>query len=154
MLRQFGETSQSLFDFIVVEFAVCGFPDAAPFVEELLNSGQALVLFDGLDKVSKTEEHDRRGEVTQMLAQFARQYGECHIVVTCHIAGVEYTFDPAFAYQEMANFAPDQVDAFVSAWFWDESDRDKGVALAEGMLAALELPEYKAIRDLSRSPLC
>lgn len=152
-LKQFGETSQSLFDFIVVEFAVCGFPDAAPFVETLLKSGQALVLFDGLDEVSKTEERDRRGEVTQMLAQFARQYGECHIVVTCRIAAVDYTFEPAFAYLEMADFAPDQVEAFVHTWFWDESDKDKGVALAEGMLAALELPEHKGIRDLSRNPL-
>ncbi len=152
-LKQFGETSQSLFDFIVTEFAVCGFPDAAPFVETLLKEGKALVLFDGLDEVSKTEEHDRRGEVTQMLAQFARQYGDCHIVVTCRIAAVDYTFEPAFTYLEMADFAPDQVEAFVRAWFWDESDKDKGVALAEGMLAALELPEHKGIRDLSRNPL-
>ncbi len=152
-LKQFGDTSQSLFGFIVDEFAVCGFPDAAPFVETLLKSGKALVLFDGLDEVSKSEERDRRGEVTQMLAQFARQYGDCHIVVTCRIAAVDYTFEPAFIYLEMADFAPDQVDAFVRAWFWDESDKDKGVALAQGMLAALELPEHKGIRDLSRNPL-
>lgn len=152
-LKQFGEKSQSLFDFIVDEFAVCGFPEATPFVEALLKSGQALVLFDGLDEVSKSEEHDRRGEVTRMLAQFARQYGECHIVVTCRIAAVDYTFEPAFAYLEMADFAPDQMDAFVRAWFWDDSDKDKGAALAEGMLAALELPEHKGIRDLSRNPL-
>ncbi len=152
-LKQFGEKSQSLLDLIVNEFAVCGFPDAAPFVETLLKEGKGLVLFDGLDEVSKTEERDRRGEVTQMLAQFARQYGECHIVVTCRIAAVDYTFEPAFAYLEMADFAPDQVDTFVRAWFWDESDKDKGVALAEGMLAALELPEHKGIRDLSRNPL-
>jgi hypothetical protein len=152
-LKQFGETSQSLFDFIVDEFAVCGFPDAAPSVETLLKEGQALVLFDGLDEVSKTEEHDRRGEVTQMLAQFARQYGECHIVVTCRIAAVDYTFEPAFTYLEVADFASDQVDAFVRAWFWDESDKDKGVALAADMLAALKLPKHKGIRDLSRNPL-
>jgi hypothetical protein len=152
-LKQFGETSQSLFDFIVAEFAVCGFPDAAPFVEALLKSGQALVLFDGLDEASKTEKHDRRGEVTQMLAQFARQYGDCHIVITCRIAAVDYTFEPAFTYLEMADFAPDQVDAFVHAWFWDEIDRDASVALAEGMLAELAKPEHAGIRDLSRNPL-
>ena len=88
-----------------------------------------------------------------MLAQFARQYSDCHIVVTCRIAAVDYTFEPAFTYLEMADFAPDQVEAFVRAWFWDEHDKDKGVALAKGMLTEWAKPEHAGIRDLGRNPL-
>ena len=152
-LRQYAETGKSLLDFIVDEFAVCGFPDARPFVEALLQAGKALVLFDGLDEVGKTDEADRRGQVTEALAQFARQYGDCHIVITCRIAATEYTFQPAFTYVEMADFAPDQVEKFVRAWFWDDAAADKGVPLAEKMLAEWERPEHAGIRDLGRNPL-
>ena len=55
-LKQFAETKKPLLDFIVDQFAICHFPDAKPFVEALLKSGQALVLFDGLDEVTKAAE--------------------------------------------------------------------------------------------------
>ena len=71
-LKQFAESGKSLFDFIVEQFAVCHFPDAAPFVERLLKEGKALVLFDGLDEVTKDAEarDDRRGQVTEQIEQF------------------------------------------------------------------------------------
>ena len=152
-LKQFAETGKPLFDFIVDEFAICHFPDASQFVENLLKSGQALVLFDGLDEVSKSEVEDRRGQITEILAQFARQYSDCHIVITCRIAAVEYTFHHVFTYLEIADFAPIQVEAFVRAWFWDESDKDKGVTLGRGMLEQWARPEHAGIRDLGRNPL-
>ncbi len=152
-LKQFAEAGKPIFDFIVDEFGVCHFPDASEFVEKLLKSGMALVLFDGLDEVSKSEVHDRRGKVTETLALFTRQYNDCHFLITCRIAAVEYTFEPAFTYLEMADFAPDQVEAFVRAWFWDETAKDKGVALADGMLKEWERLEHAGIRDLGRNPL-
>ena len=93
-------------------------------------------------------------QVTQMIEQFSRQYDGCHIVVTCRIAATEYMFDPAFIYLELADFAPDQVDAFVRNWFWDRERRpEKGVRLAERMLAEWAKPEHEGIRDLGRNPL-
>ena len=32
---------------------MCGVPDAQPLVEQLLNAGDAIVLFDGLDEVNE-----------------------------------------------------------------------------------------------------
>jgi len=154
-LKQFAESGKSLFDFIVDQFAVCHFPDAAPFVEPLLKAGKALLLFDGLDEVTKAAEarDDRRGQVTELIEQFSRQYDGCHIVVTCRIAATEYMFDPAFSYLELADFAPDQVDAFVRNWFWDPANPDQSAGLAERMLAEYDRPEHVGIRDLSRNPL-
>ena len=61
-LRQYADAGKSLFDFIVDQFDVCHFPgNAAPFVDALLASGKALVLFDGLDEVAKSDAEDRRG---------------------------------------------------------------------------------------------
>ena len=154
-LKQFAEAKKPLLDYIVDQFAVCHFPDAAPFVEPLLKSGKALVLFDGLDEVTKAAEakDDQRGQVTQMIEQFARQYDGCHVVVTCRIAATEYTFPPPFIYLEMADFAPEQVDAFVRGWFWDAEAPDESAALAERMLAEWQRPEHAGIRDLGRNPL-
>lgn len=154
-LKQFAESSKTLFDFIVEQFEVCHFPDAAPFVEPLLTAGKALVLFDGLDEVTKdaAARTDRRGQVTELIEQFSHQYDGCHIAVTCRIAATEYMFDPAFVYLELADFAPDQVDAFVRNWFWDPAEPDRSAGLTERMLAEYDRPEHAGIRDLGRSPL-
>ena len=153
-LREVAETGKPLVEFIVDQFAICHFPgDATPFVEALLKSGQALVLFDGLDEVSTGADADRRGDMTAALMNFANVYSTCHIVITCRIAAVEATFDPGFTYLEMADFAPEQVEHFVRAWFWDENDTAAGAALAEQMLAEWKKPEHAGIRDLGRSPL-
>ncbi len=158
-LKQFAEADKagkSLFDFIVDQFAVCHFPgNAAPFIEQLLVSGGALLLFDGLDEVTAAEEAqaNQRGQVIKVLEQFARQYSACHIVITCRIAATEYTFDPAFTYLEMSDFAPEQADAFVRNWFWDKSEPDESANLAQHMLDELDRPEHEGIRDLARNPL-
>lgn len=154
-LKQFAESDKTLFDFIVAQFAACHFPDAAPFVEPLLKEGKALVLFDGLDEVTKSVKarDNRRGQVTEQIEQFARQYDGCHIIITCRIAATEFTFDPAFIYLELADFAPDQVEAFVRNWFWDSDDPDRSAGLAKRMLAEWKRPEHAGIRDLGRSPL-
>ena len=91
--------------------------------------------------------------MTEQIEQFARQYDGCHIVVTCRIAATDYTFDPAFIYLELADFAPDQVDSFVRNWFWDPAEVEKGADLAERMLAEWRRPEHAGIRDLGRNPL-
>lgn len=154
-LKQFAESGKPMFEFIVDQFAVCHFPDAAPFVEGLLKSGYALVLFDGLDEVTWAEDFqaNRRGQVTEILENFSHQYTHCHIVITCRIAAIDYTFSPAFTYLEMSDFGPEQVDMFVHNWFRDEAALDASTALAERMLAELAQPEHDGIRDLARSPL-
>lgn len=154
-LKQYADAGTPLLDFIVDQFDVCHFPDAAPFIEGLLKSGKALVLFDGLDEASTAEDvqANRRGRVTETIAEFSRIYSDCHIVVTCRIAATDYTFDSAFTYLEMSDFAPDQVDTFVRKWFWDQDDPELSAMLADQMLAELALPEHQGIRDLARSPL-
>lgn len=154
-LKQFVESGTTLFDFIVNQFAVCHFPNATPFVEPLLKAGRALVLFDGLDEVAKNvgPRTDRRGLVTKLIEQFSRQYDGCHIVITCRIAATEYMFDPDFTYLELADFAPDQVEAFVRNWFSDPAAPDRSAGLARRMLDELVRQEHRGIRDLARNPL-
>src|SRR5918911_32635 len=48
-LKHWADSGLELMPFIAERFDICGFPEAQPFVEELLKSGSAIVLFDGLD---------------------------------------------------------------------------------------------------------
>ena len=157
-LRQLAESAQTLDDlmaFIVDQFAICHFPDAAPFVDKLLREGKALVLFDGLDEVPRLPDpqEDQRGTMALTLERFARQYDQCHIAITSRIAATEYVFGAAFTYLEIADFAPEQVDAFVRNWFWDKKKPDQSSKTAAQMLEELEQPEHQGIRDLTRNPL-
>jgi len=154
-LKQYANARKPLLDFIVEQFAVCRFPDASPYVEALLESGGALVLFDGLDEVMRGEESqpDQRGQVAEELEQFALRYSDCYVVISSRIAAINYTFHPNFIYLELADFAPDQVKQFVRHWFMDEANPHESAALADQMLDELARPEHEGIRDLVRSPL-
>ena len=153
-LREYAKADKSLQEFIIDQFAVCHFPSATPFIDALLKSGRAIVLFDGLDEVPVTEEEgNQRNQVAEDLTRFARVYSNCHIIITCRIAATDYTFDPSFTYLEMSDFAPEQVEHFVRCWFWDESEPDRSSKFAAQMLSELQRPEHAGIRDLTRNPL-
>jgi len=149
-LKKYAESKQPLFDFIVAQFDVCHFPEAAPFVKALLKAGRALILFDGLDEVmdANAEQEQPQNAIAQELETFAKTYRECHVLITCRIAAVDRTFHESFTYLEMADFAPDQVAAFVQAWFAPPSPFPPQRVLDE-----LNESDQASIRDLARNPL-
>lgn len=144
-LKQYADTGLSLMAYIIKQFDVCGFPEAEPFVEELLRGGNALVLFDGLDEVTK--DANGRNLVAAKINQFSRKYSGCHIAVTCRVAATDYSFEQ-FRYVEMAEFAPEQVETFVRQWFMTG---EEAVGKADKMLTDLE--QHNGISDLTRNPL-
>lgn len=154
-LRQYANARKPLFDFIAEQFAVCRFPDAAAYVGALLESGSALLLFDGLDEVmssAETQPH-QRGQIAEELEQFALRYSDCHVLISYRIAATSYTFHSSFTYLELADFSLEQVTHFVRHWFADEANPEEGVAIADRMVYELALPEHEGIRDLARNPL-
>jgi len=64
--NSWGYSKKNLFDFMVEQFDVCGFPNAEKFIESLLEKGKALILFDGLDEAGA--EGDQRGQMIYELA--------------------------------------------------------------------------------------
>ncbi|MEM7112631.1 MAG: NACHT domain-containing protein [Chloroflexota bacterium] len=144
-LKQYADSGLSLRDYINGQFDAGGFSEALSFVEALLRNGKGLLLFDGLDEVTK--DHNGRNRVAAEINAFTRKYNGCHIVVTCRVAATDYSFED-FRYVEMAEFAPEQVESFVRQWFLQgEADVGKG----ENMLA--ELKQHEGISDLTRNPL-
>ncbi|NCC36724.1 MAG: NACHT domain-containing protein, partial [Chloroflexia bacterium] len=117
-LKEWVDSGLDLMPFLVRQFAICNFPGAQPFIEQILEDGKALVLFDGLDEVSEAQAQRQR--ITQALRDFAQQYGKSRVVITCRTAATEYTFE-AFTYCEVADFTQAQIEAFVGRWFKDDA---------------------------------
>ncbi|NTW98101.1 MAG: NACHT domain-containing protein, partial [Oscillochloris sp.] len=143
-LKAWSDSALDLIAFLTRQLDVCGFPHAQPFIKTILEGGQALLLFDGLDEVN--DEDGRNQRITQEIREFAQQYGKNRIVITCRTAAREYTFDQ-FKYCELADFTQAQVEAFVVRWFQQDNLR------RAAFLRAFALPEHERLRDLARSPL-
>ncbi len=143
-LKVWSDAKTDLLPFMVRQFAICGFPDAQPFVERILEEGKAIVLFDGLDEVNL--EGGARDLIINSVRDFAMQYGKTRVVITCRAAATDYTFE-GFSYCELADFTHEQVQTFVARWFQDDEDT------YAAFWKAFNQPENDRLRDLSRRPL-
>ena len=143
-LKEYSDTDETLLDFIERQFAICDFADARPFILRLLEKGKALVLFDGLDEVNEAD--DLRSDIISAIRDFARQYGESKVVVTCRVAASDYTFE-GFTYVEMADFTPEQVQNFIWRWFAAHDDT------RQRMLDDLAKPDNQGILEMTQNPL-
>ncbi len=143
-LKHWADSGLDLMPFIVERFDTCDFPDARPFVEELLKSGRAIVLFDGLDEV--TQESGQRDEQTREINNLIEKYDRAQYLITCRIAANDYSFGP-FTYVEIADFTKSQSKKFVANWFRNDKET------CTKFLAEFEKEENKDLRELARTPL-
>lgn len=133
-----------LMPFIVEQFAICGFPAADLFIDFLLTTGRALLLFDGLDEVRQEQEQRRR--LTRLLQDFARKYDKSQHLITCRNAASDYAF-AGFADVEVADFTPEQVEEYARHWF---GENEKKFAAFTDELAR---PENRGLAELANTPL-
>lgn len=143
-LKEWSDSELELMDFLELQFNICDFPDAKPFVEHVLEKGDALVLFDGLDEVNQEGNH--RAKMIRDLRDFSNKYWKAQCLVTCRIAATEYAFDN-FVYVELADFTDKQVATFVRKWF--KGSRKKRQLFE----AAFNRAENKRLQELARVPL-
>lgn len=147
-LERWANSGLELMPFIAERFDICGFPTAQPFVEELLKSGSAIVLFDGLDEVNY--ESGQRDTQTRAINNFVEKYDQTQCLITCRVAASDYSFQP-FTYVEIADFTEHQIKAFVGNWFRKEGETD--AETSNRFLAELEKTDNEGLRDLARTPL-
>ncbi|HEV3470607.1 MAG TPA: NACHT domain-containing protein [Pyrinomonadaceae bacterium] len=148
-LKEWADSGSKLMDFTGERFDICDFPDARPFVEELLKSGDAIVLFDGLDEVN--QEGGQRDAQTRAMNNFVEKYDQTQCLITCRLAASDYSFQP-FTYVEIADFDERQIERFVGNWFRDnEGERDEETR--KKFLAEFQKYDNKGLRDLARTPL-
>jgi hypothetical protein len=143
-LKQWADSNLDLLPFILERFDICNFPAAHSFVEALLISGTAIVLFDGLDEVN--QESGQRDKQTRAINNFVEKYDRTQCLITCRIAASDYSFQP-FTYVEIADFTGEQIHTFVANWFReDKKTRDN-------FLTEFNQDDNKGLRDLARTPL-
>lgn len=140
-LKDWSDSKKSLNQFILEEFSVCGFEDSKIFVDQLLSTGNALLLLDGFDEVG-TRIEDAIREVQTI----STKYPKIKMFLSCRTAAYSYVFQD-FKDVELADFAEDQVKEFVKNWFRESNG--KGAAC----LRELGLSKNKAIANLCPTPL-
>lgn len=148
-LKQWADAGSELLDFISERFDICDFPDARPFVEELLKSGSAIVLFDGLDEVN--QESGQRDKQTREISNFVEKYVGIQCLITCRIAATYYLFQ-RFTYVEIADFTVKQIRTFVGNWFRNQ-EGEKDEETKKKFLMEFNREDNKGLRDLARTPL-
>lgn len=135
---------KGLEDYLIRQFDTCSFPNAKTFIDHLLDSGNALVLFDGLDEVK--QEGNIRSKIIALVNNFSKKYSKNQIFITCRLAAVEYTFEN-FTYVEIADFNFIQTSVFVRKWFQGQYQK------SEQFLQELKKPENKGFLELTKTPL-
>jgi hypothetical protein len=143
-LREWSDSGQALVPFLARQFAVCGFPEAEPFLVHLLEEGQALVMLDGLNEVNR--EGGQRDRAIAELREFGEQYPEVQCLITCRAAETEYQFGQ-FNYVEVADFTNEQMQVFAGKWFAD------GPRKQDRFLESFGREEKKWLREFGRTPL-
>jgi len=141
-LKEWSDSGLELMDFLVKQFDICNFPKARDFIEHILTTGTAIVLFDGLDEVTKKQ----RDNVVTIIEDFVKKYTVTQCLVTCRIAGNEYQFYQ-FKYMEVADFTDEQMRTFATKWF--RYDEEKQKLFLKGFFK----DEHESLRDLGRIPL-
>jgi NACHT domain len=147
-LKHWTDSGIDLLSFIAERFDICDFPNAQPFVGELLKSGSAIVLFDGLDEVN--QESGQRDKQTRAMNNFIEKYDQTQCLITCRLAANDYSFKP-FTYVEIADFTEPQIKTFVSNWFRKEGEKDEETR--DKFMAEFAREDNKGLRDLARTPL-
>ena len=143
-LKELSDSKLPIIPFIVGQFRRGGFADAQAFVQQLLLSGKALVLFDGLDEVSAEEQ--QRGNLTRDIQYFVDEFDNCRILVTCRLAATDYMLE-RFEYVEMADFNQDQQQTFVYRWFQTDT------VARDACWQALQDTRSETLRELAQVPM-
>jgi len=135
---------EEIMPFLKEQFSVCDFPDAQPFIDYLLQNGLVIVLFDGLDEVGV--QGNQRYTCTQILNDFAKQYPNCQILITCRVSASDYQFEQ-FQDVEIADFTRNQIDNFVINWFGENN------AKKAAFFEDFGKPNNAGLRELASVPL-
>lgn len=114
-------TVSHLWDFIVSRLKANNLEKAAEPILEALETGKAILLFDGLDEVPT---RTQRIFVRDAVRSFTGQYNKCRTLVTCRVLSYQ---EPEkgkpdlrlneFPTYEIAEFNAEQIDNFVAAWY-------------------------------------
>ena len=131
-------------------------------LDDLLEEGSLLLLFDGFDEVGKSE----RNDVAQKINDFGARYSSCPIMITSRPPAYNREFnDLADRHVDIVPFSDQQIQQFLRVWnttltaYEDQLDEEqrrqaqrKRHPKVVGRLGSL-LDENPRIKAMARNPL-
>ncbi len=121
-------------------------------VDNSLQSGDALILVDGLDEISV--EGDRLAFVFQ-LCTFLATYPKVKVIVTSRVAGFRIVAQTLAAYckqYELADFNENDIEQLTVSWH-KEVINDKDEVIEEAKKLALTISRTDRVKRLAKNPL-
>ena len=94
--------------------------DCITLVDDALQRGEVLLIFDGLDETPEAE----RGRIRDALAALLESYPLIqHLIVTCRIRSYVGSSElPGFTAHTLAPFDQEQIQRFVAGWYQAQAD--------------------------------
>ncbi|WP_341987779.1 NACHT domain-containing protein [Azorhizobium sp. AG788] len=148
-------TNLSILDYIVevtrADFSIDAFDK--DFLEFYLESGKAILLFDGLDELPGS---GFKSTIRKRIESFNQNYPSNTVIVTSRIFGyeAEVRFDESYAHFRIAKLKTPEIERFISDWYAARIDggdeRDQNVS---DLVRVISNPDNESIRDLARNPL-
>jgi predicted NACHT family NTPase len=153
-LRDFAESCRdqvqiSLLEFIYQEFLASDIHDLR-VLKKLLQEGRVLLLIDGMDEVSREQEH----AVLNEIRRFFEKYYKNQIVASCRTASPRFALK-GFTDVEIAPFTQAQITAFSQKWFveFSKTNAADGISNSLQFIVNVELAENWQFRRLITTPL-
>jgi formylglycine-generating enzyme required for sulfatase activity len=111
-------TTAGLWNFIVQTLTAQGLSDFVPSLKDRLESGEVMILLDGLDEVA---DGSKLKAVLDAVSEFSATYGHPgnRYLVTCR----QYAYQDVnrqlahFTIHSLAPFSQEQIDSFVGCWY-------------------------------------
>ena len=145
-LRRFTKDPIDIKVWIINEFKVCGYPYPEQWANSKLESGELLILFDGLDEMPKPD----LSNVINKIRDFVHQYSQNRFIASCRVGAYKGEFSD-FTEVEMADFDDSQIQDYINKQFASPSNRK--MKTAQRCWQALNDPEHQAIKELAQNPL-
>lgn len=162
-LRELRSVDDGLEPLIEAQLSSPHYKPKPGFARRMLERGNLLLLFDGLDEVA---DEKQRARVAKWIEQAADANSGWRIAVTCRYAGYSELsrLDGRFLELHLRPLTDDQADTFIAKWFRavereQERDQERADLLAdEGarkLIETLKGPHFGASRvyEFTRNPL-
>ncbi|MDO8040043.1 NACHT domain-containing NTPase [Janthinobacterium sp. SUN137] len=159
-LRRYADELKSrknlpLLDYIL-EVAIADFTMNSlekSFYEYYIESGQAIVLFDGLDELPSG---DFKITIKQRIDSFAKNYPENTIIITSRLIGYdgEMRFDAQYDHFRMAKLKESEIEKFILDWYTIRTnDTDERNRNSSDLIRVIKHQDNESIRALATNPL-
>lgn len=135
-----GTISQDgLLQYFAEQFTRCGFEDSTTFVEYLIEEGNAILLFDGLDEISK----EKRNTLIALLEQ--NKKSKSRIIVSCRVDAIQSHLSGYWDVQ-VAKWDERRISDFIEKSFPNKQLRQK-------FIEELSVEDNLSLQDFRKNPL-